>query len=197
MWRFLCKFATSKVLPDKLYSFIQQSYFDSKKQPLIRNFFGLKTTAPKPLDVTLSIPSTSKTTHEEIPKPEIKKEVFSAPEEQTVQLNKLEFKRSTPFKKRTTPQQIKEQLPKNHVELMNFIDGNANKCETKEEETLTFLEKIDRMRRNSDGTIRLVNERNADEEEMDVDIIPASPEAVKQVKRKITDYFTKPHNKLS
>ncbi|VEN59528.1 unnamed protein product [Callosobruchus maculatus] len=40
LWRILCKFSSSNVSEQKLYSFIQQAYFDSKKQPDLKKYFG-------------------------------------------------------------------------------------------------------------------------------------------------------------
>lgn len=181
LWRFLCKFGISKLPPDKLYSFIQQAYFDSKKQPLIRNFFGIKPNTQKQNE---AIASTSKKQPEEI----IKNDIIEEPK------LKLEFKRETPLKKRfSSPQQLVDKLPKNHDEILSLFDGNANKCVQKQEENQSFLERLDKFRKNSDGTIKQVNEHD---EIMDVDIIPASPEA-KNVKRKITDYFTQTNVKTS
>nr|CAH7713186.1 unnamed protein product [Callosobruchus chinensis] len=40
LWRILCKFSSSNVPEQKLYSFIQQAYFDSKKQPNLKKYFG-------------------------------------------------------------------------------------------------------------------------------------------------------------
>lgn len=40
LWRFLCQFGIRNLEEDRLYSFIQQAYFDSKKQPTISDFFN-------------------------------------------------------------------------------------------------------------------------------------------------------------
>ncbi|CAH1968331.1 unnamed protein product [Acanthoscelides obtectus] len=46
LWRILCKFSSSNVPERNLYSFIQQAYFDSKKQPDSKKSVGEKIEQP-------------------------------------------------------------------------------------------------------------------------------------------------------
>ncbi|XP_017776989.1 PREDICTED: poly(ADP-ribose) glycohydrolase-like isoform X2 [Nicrophorus vespilloides] len=40
LWRLLCGYNRSKIVPETFLSYIQQSYFDSKSQPSIKSFFN-------------------------------------------------------------------------------------------------------------------------------------------------------------
>ncbi|XP_066150021.1 poly(ADP-ribose) glycohydrolase-like [Euwallacea fornicatus] len=137
LWRYLCQFATRSLDENKLYLFIQQSYFDSKKQPTLSHYFSIskssaskKKIAPSPqkspkkgrveeaMEIVDDSPSQSSST--------LSDDIVSSsqPESPTIV---RKFSRVKPEKPKIN---IEEKLPKTDIgEIFDMLDGNMNNSE--------------------------------------------------------------------
>ncbi|XP_049820931.1 poly(ADP-ribose) glycohydrolase isoform X2 [Aethina tumida] len=209
LWRFLSKFSSSSLSSEKLYSFIQQSYFDSKNQPSIRKFLGCIAKPPK------DMPSTSSSTSSIAPVQEAKQldeldscdAVIDMEGVETVDCDIQEdiipetppeeyVPKSRKVSLKSTKEEIAKKIPKNHdeiVSLLGLIDGNANKPKNRVVQDVTFLSELDKFRVNcKTRSVEMINCPNVTmdvEEDVTDDVILEKPQ-----KRKITDYFSK-HSK--
>ncbi|CAG9764003.1 unnamed protein product [Ceutorhynchus assimilis] len=144
LWRFLCQFSIRGLSDDKLFSFIEQAYFDSKKQPTISHFFGKAATNPQPstfkkdpkpiivekspkeINMDIESPTTSTLSNlfevtDETPSSE---EIIPSSQPSSPKAKKLlKTKKSTKSHK-----DILNKLPKTDImEIFDMLDGNANK----------------------------------------------------------------------
>lgn len=179
-----------------MYSYIQQAFFDGKKQPAIKKFFGI-TTKKKESE----IPSTSSDSKKVCNKKE--KDIFEndddiippSPSNESV-YRKENFK----FKTKVLNEDFSKKIPKTDIaELIDIIDGNMNKTKVTQREE-SFLMEIDKLRKKSISsdteTSRLC--KVGENEKMDVSecincetatVLSSPTTESKSAKRKITDYF--------
>lgn len=170
LWKFLCGFSSQKISEDKLYAYIQQAFFDAKKQPKLKNFFSLsfkkrddekpstsagwKTDSSK---VSVDTSSSKEKTNTSENKIEINHNETDAgwdsfdediiPATPPPQVNKFK-KTFIKTKSKLTDAEIVEKLPKtNIIDLIESIDGapRAKNVENKEEAEKSFLAHIDNM----------------------------------------------------
>lgn len=189
LWRFLCGFSEQKIGADKLYSYIQQAYFDSKKQPKIKKFFNVSfkkrdnigPSSSSSLSSLSSNTSTKKTDNERKSKETVDEKCKEEALESVSDLFEediipgtppeelIKFKKKTPkTKSKLTPEEIAQKMPKtNIIELIDILDGNANTkpLETVKEET--FLTQIDKLSKKLNS--ELSQEGSEEGENMEVD----------------------------
>lgn len=183
---------------EKLYSYIQQAFFDGKKQPTIKKFFGI-TTRKKESE----IPSTSSDSKKVCNK---KKEQMNVntmdyiDEDDVIPStppNELVYKKENfKLKTKVSNEDFSKKMPKTDIaELIDIIDGNMNKPKVTHREE-SFLMEIDRLRKKSMSidteTSRLykVGENESESVNSETEMVLSSPTAEsKSSKRKITDYF--------
>ncbi|KAH1028603.1 hypothetical protein HUJ05_001943 [Dendroctonus ponderosae] len=153
LWKFLGQFAHKNLPEDKLYSFIQQAYFDSKTQPAISSFFS-KITPNNAASIT---PSTSfqhkLRTRSDIPEKErITNESMDFVIETPILSSSSSFEDIIPSSQPSSPSRRKivksktgtsaesiiKKLPKTDIgEIFDMLDGNGNqpnKSESKMDE---------------------------------------------------------------
>lgn len=165
LWKFLCGFSSQKISEDKLYAYIQQAFFDAKKQPKLKNFFSIsfkKRDEEKPSTSTgwktnskaSDEPSTSKektnATESKREKNEIKMDTNSDSFDEDIipatpppDMNKFK-KTFSKSKFKLTDEEIVQKLPKtNIIELIEGIDAAPPKKSDEEGESfLTHIEKL-------------------------------------------------------
>ncbi|XP_018570201.1 poly(ADP-ribose) glycohydrolase [Anoplophora glabripennis] len=201
LWRFLCGFATLNLTQEKLYAYIQQAFFDGKKQPTIKKFFGI-TNKKKESE----IPSTSNgkrvynTKKKDLEKPDAMDYVDDDDIIPPTPPNELLYKReNVKFKIKASNEDVSRKLPKTDIaELIDIIDGNMNKPKVTNREE-SFLMEVDKLRRNSLNSDTEASRLSKVGENEKVDVnesvnsespVLSSPTAEsKSTKRKITDYF--------
>ncbi|KAJ8922080.1 hypothetical protein NQ315_008721 [Exocentrus adspersus] len=210
LWRFLCGFATLSLPQGKLYAYIQQAFFDGKKQPTIKKFFGI-TGAKKKEHESPSTSSDNKTkkvtadkrTEQEICELmdlDIDDIIPASPPSESCKKETAKFKNKEERSK--SKEDISKKMPKSDIaELIDIIDGNVTKSKEKHSKEESFLSELDKLRKNNKDT----NLVRVDEvEKMDVSesvdseiVLNNSGVENKTTKRKITDYFQMKPSKSS
>ncbi|ENN74730.1 hypothetical protein YQE_08697, partial [Dendroctonus ponderosae] len=142
LWKFLGQFAHKNLPEDKLYSFIQQAYFDSKTQPAISSFFS-KITPNNAASIT---PSTSfqhklRTRSDRPEKERITNESMDFVIETPILSSSSSFEDIIPSSQPSSPSRRKivksktgtsaesiiKKLPKTDIgEIFDMLDGNGN-----------------------------------------------------------------------
>lgn len=202
LWRFLCGFSVTKNSENNLYSYIQQAFFDSKKQPTVKNFFKKPVEARKKnIDTSINEagPSNSFKKISADSDSELNEIVISTPEdfenedvipgtppEKYISRNK-KIKNS-----KLSLEKISEKLPKTDIgALIDEMDGNISKkaVVAVEDSLLEKIEKLSKQSKNSDVSVEQISKMEIDvgeDSDMCVEYL-VEPKA----KRKISDYFQK------
>ncbi|XP_023015523.2 poly(ADP-ribose) glycohydrolase [Leptinotarsa decemlineata] len=171
LWRFLSGFVSTGAPEKNLYPFIQQAYFDSKKQPSIKSFFfpkkevtvknvlSSKKFQDKPSTSSSKVKSSKSDS-------ELKMEEGYDSYEDVIPATPPSFKLKKKVKKdpQLTNEEILERLPKANVaDLIDEIDGgiiNNGKERVNEETLLSSIDKLSRKNKNSKSS-----------EDMDIDLL--------------------------
>lgn len=188
LWRYLCQFCKSSQQPQHLFSYIQQAYFDSKKQPTIKSFFGAnKTTQASTSGVTTQKQMIEETVIERM---EID---FTDDEDDIIESSQNEVFKISPAKAANT----ENTLPTNHdsiVEIMKIIDGDIETGSVEKDIEGGSRSKNPQHSQSEEKVIIIDEVRGSadvsDKEEES--LINASKMArISLTKSKITDYFCK------
>ncbi|CAH0558994.1 unnamed protein product [Brassicogethes aeneus] len=202
LWNFLKSFSSSSVSHENLYSYIQQSFFDSKHQPSIKNYFSRK--------LLPEIPSTSSTSTSS-PQAEKKHKLVPECKDTCIEIepnlmdldsieddiipdtpphvSEMRFQKISKSLIPASKEEISKKMPNNHDEIVGLLgfDGNANKSKEKSDDN-TLLSELDKLRKNSKSNILEKVEKSKEISQNESFEISG---VEKSQKRKITDYFTK------
>ncbi|XP_057658319.1 poly(ADP-ribose) glycohydrolase-like [Diorhabda carinulata] len=190
LWKILCGFSLSSKSEEQLYPFIQQAYFDSKKQPSVKSFLKTEeagtSNSLKPKNFYLNNKKINKINDEQLDMmwnpTNTTERLFD--EEMIDESDKLEkcCKNET---RETLPNRIKEKMPKIDIgDLIDEMDGHTtNKNREFAEDSL--LTQIDKLSKNS-----RICEPSVIECKETMEIVDVSLNNAKS-KRKISDYFSK------
>ncbi|KAG5896259.1 hypothetical protein JTB14_033556 [Gonioctena quinquepunctata] len=170
LWTFLSGFAASGAPENTLFSYIQQAYFDSKKQPSIKKFFfpkkkfTLKPTVPINKSEGPSTSSSECKNNNSGNYSEMKMEEDYDSYEDIIPATPPSFKFKKKIKKnyQLSEEEILKKLPKTNIgDLIDQIDGGTNNNKDRKETLLSKIDKLSKKNLNIKST----------EEEMDIDTL--------------------------
>lgn len=197
LWRYLCRFCAAGLAAEKLYSFVQQCHFDLKSQPTVKQFLSLNI---KKVCNNTSRASTSSDSASLLPEKKKKTDSFEDKSSETQNF----VNESKVNSKKTVMKESKEEIEDNSDKILNIIgmiDGEMKTSCENDEDNETFLDKIDKLRKEKPQF-----EKHDDVAiEMEIDLDESVEEIGKEAKssllseiqnkedkkKKITDYFTK------
>ncbi|XP_060525028.1 poly(ADP-ribose) glycohydrolase isoform X2 [Cylas formicarius] len=212
LWRFLCQFSTKSLKEEQLYSFIQQSYFDVKKQPSIKSFLiksdKLKSNMPSSIEKSKWSPKVNSGSFKARSPKKCKREEEameivdeSSSSEDIIpssQPSQEKYKKIIKAKPRISPSDVMTDI----TQLFDILDGNANRNLDKMDEAGSLLSELDKYKRNSG---KLETKLTAKVDGLEEVIVIKNEEPIEKVdnvtrenslielknkkEKKITDYF--------
>ncbi|KAL1505737.1 hypothetical protein ABEB36_005231 [Hypothenemus hampei] len=201
LWNFLSTFKSTNYSEDKLYSFVQQAYFDSKKQPTIVQFFGkpektVKQNLPGPV-ASCSKEMFKSTSVDELMDVVVGQTDSDCSSDDLVQSSQPEdtpkVKAFTNSKTVRSSKNIADKLPKTDMSaIFDMLDGNESKEGTHlalaQCDTFAMIDQYSEDTQKEEKFLELGVQKGR---ETKINRESLSPVIYLTSKKKITDYFSK------
>lgn len=182
LWKYFLQFCKSGQQPQKLYSYIQQAHFDSKRQPSVKTFFG---TSSKNVVASTSGTTKGNTVEETIVE---RMEIEFTDDEDDMESSQTEQNCKSEIDLPKQSNQNGNKLPTNHdsiAEIMRIIDGDieiSGKLKNQSHKEVAETSKRED---------RLVETENVNEKVEESLRNTRKMARTSSTKSKITDYFSK------